>query len=129
MADMPQGPSNGPDLQSLIRASQAQGGSGTSPLGFRTELNVGQGFSPQSCALIKADGKFQMAAPKQEKGFAKLLGDLGFRREDFCKGFADANKGAPVREASQAELFGSGSVNSGGPMTDIVAPRGGSMEI
>jgi hypothetical protein len=105
------GPTSGPDLQALIRASMPQqAGGGVMYLfgGAKETINVGQGLAPQGAALIKADGTFKMGSQKRESPLAKLLGDLGFKREDFVKGFTDAKNGAPVREASQAEFFGQG---------------------
>ena len=127
MGDIPSGPTNGPDLQSLIRASMPQqAGGGVMFIfgGARETTSVGQGLSMQSAALIKADGTFKMGSQKRENPFAKLLGDLGFKREDFAKGFADAKNGAPVREASQVELFGQGGPTGGFVQAADMGQRG-----
>lgn len=121
------GPTSGPDLQSLIRASMPQPlGDGIMYLfgGAKGTINVGQGLAPQGAALIKADGTFKMGSQKRENPFAKLLGDLGFKREDFAKGFTDAKNGAPVREASQVELFGQGGPTGGFVQAADMGQRG-----
>ncbi|MDX2095271.1 MAG: hypothetical protein SFW64_04960 [Alphaproteobacteria bacterium] len=109
------------------QSSQGQGGGVMYVFGARETINVGAGLSLQSAAP-KAEGTFRMAAQKREGLFAKLLADMGFKSADFVKGFEDASSRAPVREASQAELFGQGGP-SGGYASMVSGPSGSGLEI
>lgn len=117
---------NTPDLRALIEAAKPQQAGGGKIFAFVNEtINTGGQCSLAAGAPIKFDGTFKMGSQKRPNPFADLLGKLGFNKEDFCKGFADANKGAPVREASQADLFGHGGPSGGFVQGLDMSPRGG----
>lgn len=126
------GPTSGPDLQSLIRASMPQqAGGGVMYLfgGAKETITVGGSTPLAALAPCSADANPIKFSKKRENPFAKLLGDLGFKREDFCKGFTDARNGAPVREASPAELFGQGGPSGGFVQGLDMSPRGGGIDV
>lgn len=75
------GPNFDTNLAYRLSQAQGQGGSGVSILGWLMgligrDVNPGATMTIQGQGLIKADGKFQCAAPKREGGLTKIWKDI-----------------------------------------------------
>lgn len=116
---------------SLLRASQATGGSGRSPLlacvlpGGAADVNVGAQLTTQNNGL-KFDATFRPTAQRRPGIVDGLCKQLGLTVQDIAKGFQDAaSKGAvqqfPVQQVNNiTEITGSG-LSNGGSFADMIA--------
>ena len=92
-------------MASLLRAAQGQGGSGTSPLGFRLECNVGSGMTIQNGGL-KADATFRATGGARPGMLAKLLKDMGMNGADIFEGMKKVGQAGAVQQCSITDITG-----------------------